>query len=256
MYTAYTCSFFTLPKPFLHIYVYNVHVPLMYIVLNVHIVGDLKTFFTDVVLPRTSGSPSLSGMRTKRTGSTGSNKGSRARSQSERHYPPDHRGDCEPITTCCSCDLSCDLSCETVSPSQRVVCVFECLCSTSTWKLYLSLSLSHTHSLSLSLCALQMGGSIRWTFSTLRTERRCDCRSLASSSLDQTPISVSRNCAIADNVVLLSTIVVLWFGRGEVYVNYGDTRPQYPVEGVKISLRFRHKYFGIRVAGFLHPLCV
>ena len=112
----------------------------MYIVLNVHIVGDLKSFFTDVVLPRTSGSPSLSGMRTKRTGSTGSNKGSRARSQSERHYPPDHRGDCEPITTCCSCDLSCDLSCETVSPSQRVVCVFECLCSTSTWKLSLSLS--------------------------------------------------------------------------------------------------------------------
>ena len=103
MYTAYTCSFFILPKPFLHMYVYNVYVPLMYIALNVHIVGDLKSFFTDVVLPRTSGSPSL---RTKRTGSTGSNKGSRARSQSERHYPPDHREDCEPITTCCCVYLS------------------------------------------------------------------------------------------------------------------------------------------------------
>ncbi|CAI8031625.1 TBC1 domain family member 22B, partial [Geodia barretti] len=58
--------------------------------------GDIKSFFTDVVLPRTAGSPSL---RTKRTGSTGSGKGggSRSRSGSERNVPSPEQRDSDPM---------------------------------------------------------------------------------------------------------------------------------------------------------------
>jgi hypothetical protein len=127
--------------------------------------GDIKSFFTDVVLPRTAGSPSL---RTKRIGSTGSGKGggSRSRSGSERNVPsPEQRDTGEPINVClflCVCVCVCSINPQTcyiylklvAHESQGKICQYTCTrtepCITSLL-CYTVYTVLHSVPLSLSL---------------------------------------------------------------------------------------------------------